>query len=359
MPQDARVRRFRELDALRGIAAAVVVLSHYTGSHNSSYPEDPAPLIDVWWGGTGVQLFFLISGFVILMTAEAAKRPSDFVISRFARLYPAYWLSLAFGVILAITFHVPHIPLEPGVIAANLTMVQRWFLIPNVIDVYWTLAVEMQFYVLMLLLIILLKARITDRAMVIVAAIWLVVCVIISIWAFPASHGLSPQSVATPVKIVLNVTLAAYGPLFCTGMLAYISRRRGQLHWLTIPAAIVAPITTGLLQNWETAAIIAFICALFLVVTMRETTKILLLPPLLWLGKISYSLYLTHSIIGLIIIHALWPYIGRQGAVLVAIAVALLVAWGFYAFAEKRVSPALRRWLLSRRRPQPPASVES
>jgi len=352
----ARTRRFRELDGLRGVAAALVVFSHYTGSHNASYPDDPPPLIDIWWGGTGVQLFFLISGFVILMSAEASKRPSDFVVSRFSRLFPAYWLSLAFGVVLAIIFHVPHIPLEPEVIAANLSMVQRWFLIPNVMDVYWTLAVEMQFYVLMFVLMVFTmlvytKSRITDRLMVVVAAIWLAVALIVAIWAFPASHGIDPQLVATPVKIVLNVTLAAYGPLFCTGMLAYISRRRGRMHWLTIPAAVVAPITTGLLQNWETAAFIAVICAVFLIVTTRSTTPVLLLPPLQWLGKVSYSLYLTHSVIGLVIIHALWPYVGRQGAVVIAIAVALLVAWGLYEVAEKRISPALRRWLSSLQRP--------
>lgn len=352
MPQRTRMERFRELDGLRGIAAALVVLSHFTGLYNSHYPNDPQPIVDIWWGQLGVQLFFLISGFVILMSAQAAKRPSDFVISRFSRLYPAYWLSLAIAVTLAITFSVPNIPLEPDVIAANLTMVQRWFLIPNVLTVYWTLAVEMQFYVLLFGVILFTRSRVTDRVMIVIAAVWLAVALLVGIWAFPASHGLRPQDVATPVKIVLNVTLAAYGPLFCTGMLAYISRRRGKLHWLTIPAAVIAPLTAGLLENWETAAIIAIICAVFLVVTNRERTSVLLLAPIQWLGKVSYSLYLTHLIIGLVVIHALWPHIGRQAAVVVAIAASLLVAWGLYAFAEKRVSPALRRWLSSLQKPR-------
>lgn len=82
--------RFRELDGLRGIAALAVVLSHFTGTHNLRYVDDPAPLFDAWWGGFGVQLFFMISGFVILMSAERARRASDFAIARIARLYPAY-----------------------------------------------------------------------------------------------------------------------------------------------------------------------------------------------------------------------------------------------------------------------------
>ncbi|MBO0981019.1 acyltransferase [Microbacterium sp. SD291] len=337
--------RFRELDGLRGVAAGTVLLSHFTGAHNSRYPEDPLPLFDAWWGAFGVQLFFLISGFVILMTAQASARPSDFVASRLSRLYPAYWVSLAIGVLVAWIANVPHVPLEPNVVLANLTMVQRWFLVPNVLDIYWTLAVEMQFYVLLFLLLLATRCRITDKLVIQVATIWLIISLSVAIWAFPASHGIDPQHVATPVKLVLNATLAAYGPLFCAGMLAFISRRNGRLHVLAIPAAAIAVLNTGLLQTWIDAAWIAGICACFLVVAMREHTKLLLIPPLQWLGKISYSLYLTHSIIGYAIIHLLWPYLGRPGAVIVAIVAALAVGWAVHQLAEHRISRWLRNML--------------
>ncbi|MFP3442231.1 hypothetical protein R0K18_31325, partial [Pantoea sp. SIMBA_133] len=85
-----------------------------------------------------------------LMTARRASRPSDFVISRAARLYPPYWLSLAFAVVILALVQVPGYSLSPGQILVNLTMVQRWLLVDDVVDVYWTLAVEMQFYALVL-----------------------------------------------------------------------------------------------------------------------------------------------------------------------------------------------------------------
>ena len=89
-PAEKRVPgpRFRELDGLRGIAALAVVFSHYAAQHNSHFPEDPPPFHGFEWGAAGVQLFFIISGFVIFMSARRANRPSDFAISRAARLYP-------------------------------------------------------------------------------------------------------------------------------------------------------------------------------------------------------------------------------------------------------------------------------
>ncbi|WDH79442.1 acyltransferase [Microbacterium esteraromaticum] len=341
--------RFRELDGLRGIAALLVLLSHYTGAHNSYFPNDPQPMIDVWWGAFGVQLFFLVSGFVILMSAEAAQRPSDFVISRFSRLYPTYWIALAIGVIIGAAFAVPNVPLAPDVVAMNLTMVQRWFLVPNVLDVFWTLAVEMQFYVLILLLLVLTRCRLSEKLMVRVSLAWLVVCLLVAIWAFPASYGLDPQLVPTPVKVVLNITLAAYGPLFCTGMLAFISRRAGRMHLLLIPSAIVAVAVSGLVEHWRNAVIVAIICVLFIIVSMRKQTRLLLIAPLQWTGKISYSLYLVHSIVGYVVIHQLWPFIGRPAAVLVATGVALLVAWIMYKTAERKLSRGIRTALVRAR----------
>jgi peptidoglycan/LPS O-acetylase OafA/YrhL len=79
--------RLQELDALRGIAVILVVFMHITIENDQA--KDIFEL-----GVTGVDLFFVISGFVILLTLEKTKSWQDFVISRFSRLYPAYWVSV-------------------------------------------------------------------------------------------------------------------------------------------------------------------------------------------------------------------------------------------------------------------------
>src|SRR5690242_3910537 len=149
---DSRPARIRGIDALRGIAAASVVLFHYTSHYQNLFGHSKPPLFQLSHGALGVVLFFLISGFVIFMTLQRTRRPLDFVRSRFSRLFPAYWAAMC------ITFIVLHILPVPGRSAtlprliANATMVQGLFGIGSVDSVYWTLEVELCFYTIMFLL---------------------------------------------------------------------------------------------------------------------------------------------------------------------------------------------------------------
>src|SRR4051812_29624865 len=99
-PQRTRpAGRLRELDLLRFVAAAAVMLHHFTGVPAPEWPGGNARSICpglgevTRFGFLGVELFFLISGFVILMSAWA-RRVGDFAVSRFVRLFPAYWVSV-------------------------------------------------------------------------------------------------------------------------------------------------------------------------------------------------------------------------------------------------------------------------
>jgi peptidoglycan/LPS O-acetylase OafA/YrhL len=80
--------RLLELDVFRGLAALAVVLFHYTTVYERTYDHHDEMLFDFSLGHYGVQLFFIISGFVIFMTLNRTKSALDFVVSRFSRLYP-------------------------------------------------------------------------------------------------------------------------------------------------------------------------------------------------------------------------------------------------------------------------------
>jgi peptidoglycan/LPS O-acetylase OafA/YrhL len=137
--------RIRELDSLRGIAAVAVALFHL-----AYWYGNPPP--DRWlflWGHYGVELFFLISGFVIFMTLERSKSVYDFAVSRVARLYPAYWVAVALTSIVAYAAFPRWDSAPPsfGVVLVNLTMLQRFFMVGEIDKSYWTLAIELSFYV--------------------------------------------------------------------------------------------------------------------------------------------------------------------------------------------------------------------
>ena len=345
-PAEKRVPgpRFRELDGLRGIAALAVVFSHYTGAHNSHYPQDPAAFHDAAWGAAGVQLFFIISGFVIFMSARRANRPSDFAISRAARLYPPYWISLVFAVVLLLLHPVPGFPFTWGQALVNLTMVQRWVGVDNVVDVYWTLAVEMQFYVIILILLYLTRCRISDRVVLWGSLAWSVIS-----WAvvlFTAPHvGSDPQRDPLWVKLLNNATVAEYAPLFVLGMALYIARQTGQHRGWVAAAAVSAVGSTFVMRGMPLALEVLVVVLLAVTVMLRKRTSVLLLAPVQWYGKISYSLYILHAIPGYILIHALWPYVGRNMAMLVALAVVSVLAWALQRYGEEHLGRAAKRGL--------------
>ncbi|MXO70439.1 acyltransferase family protein [Alteraurantiacibacter buctensis] len=128
------MKRLECLDALRGIAALLVVLQHVL--------EQAVPhFVLLQWcniGRLGVFLFFLISGFVVPFSIRGDRPLRRFAISRAARLLPALWLSIA--VMLAFA------SATPGVVLANMAMIARPLGLPELAGVYWTLTYELAFY---------------------------------------------------------------------------------------------------------------------------------------------------------------------------------------------------------------------
>jgi peptidoglycan/LPS O-acetylase OafA/YrhL len=151
-----RADRFGYIDCLRGIAALLVIYLHLADHFLTTEPNLGAwdrssfvaltEVIDI--GKSGVIVFFAISGYVIPFSL---MKPGDhavqrFVVGRFFRLYPAYWLSLPAG--LAILLIVLHQHVDAPLVVANVTMLQQFFGIENILGIYWTLQIELIFYAL-------------------------------------------------------------------------------------------------------------------------------------------------------------------------------------------------------------------
>lgn len=152
------VNRLLELDALRAIACVLIVCGH-TAEELAKLPlAHPSAKIahDFIWqtgiGNTAVVIFFAISGFGICssMRGTRIKGSLDFIIRRFFRLYPVFWLSMAFAILF---YWIPQEkPFNLEKIVANATMLPELFSNGSLIVVYWTLETELAFYFLCLLL---------------------------------------------------------------------------------------------------------------------------------------------------------------------------------------------------------------
>lgn len=295
--------RLAWLDSLRGIAALCVALAHLLGyyRYDLKIMDDAAGIVAsglvldyLDLGKFGVVLFFCISGFLIPSSLKGGTsyHLRDFAVGRFFRLYPLYWLSIPAGIVL--TWPGPQ-SFSLATIAANFTMAQNMFGQPHVIGVYWTLQIELIFYI--------------GCAMVARAGL------IQSPWAFLASSLACTLAAALasylrwslemklPVAIPLGLALMYWATLH---KMAILDRDRlaAKLSSVAILAfvAVFPPIAYlaygrdyGFGETWYRYAISYGVA---IAVFHVFTTKIRIgSASLYFLGSVSYSLYLVHPLV--------------------------------------------------------------
>lgn len=323
--------RFYELDALRGIAALMVVLYHYTSRYNEIYGHATTPLFNFEIGKTGVKLFFIISGFVIFLTINKIDRIKDFFISRFSRLYPTYWAAVLLTYALTTIFTLPYREVDLKTAVINLSMLQAWLKFSNVDGVYWSLAVELTFYAIMSIIFVTKNlARIN-----IIAAIWMLV--LISIHYIENNLGIK---VSGALKSIL---IFEYAHLFIAGIMFYqLSSNKN----LSLLLYIIIAYAIEIARHPETGIITTFYFIFFYMLICKALTP-LRTKPLIFLGSISYSLYLIHQNIGYIIINAIYEYnlANPYSVIFVPLVASILIASLIHYLIEKPAMIHIRNFL--------------
>ncbi len=144
------------IDSIRGIAALLVAFMHFSDGFvmipavkaNGTFLYDIA--FQLGFGHLGVIAFFAISGFVICPTLKGGKYDGarKFLISRFFRLYPAFWMSIV--LILGKAYLWDGVTYDLSQVFGNIVMLYSFFNVEPLQGLYWTLEVELIFYFLCL-----------------------------------------------------------------------------------------------------------------------------------------------------------------------------------------------------------------
>jgi peptidoglycan/LPS O-acetylase OafA/YrhL len=330
----------------------MVALYHYGGRGGpvaqawGTSPQQQFPTLHTPFahGCLGVEIFFVISGFVICMSGWGRPLRSFFA-SRVSRLMPAYWAAV---VLVTAVFAVPAVAyatVSPSDALVNLTLLQEPLGVDRVLGVDWTLWAEIRFYALFALLVVL--PGVTRRRVVMFCVCWTLAAAV-------------AQGAGQPLLDI--VLMPRYAPFFVGGIGLYLVHRdrRDALAWGIVAVSFLTGQHYAVRDLWNAAdphafahrtsyGVIAVVAFGFLAVAAvalgwldRANWR--------WLtvaGALTYPFYLVHEHLGWVVIRVLHHDLHLPSAVTFAatLTAMLLLARLLNRFVEEPLTPRLRRAL--------------
>jgi len=378
------------LDALRMIAACIVMAGHLTYVMWLDQPPLPAIALAtepfVWFGWVGVEIFFVLSGFVIaysaygLASSTASTPPHTiFLHHRLKRLVPAAFICSIFtAIVLLIADPMPKYRVALDWVRTMTFLPQGpWPIlhIPLVDQSYWTLTLEAVFYAIVYFL---LRFKRIDKLPAVMAALGAISSVhwILFFVAHRHAVGIARWDYPVGLHALANMTLLADGCYFTIGVFLWLCLFRG-VTWQRI-ALLALCIAGGVLQiihRWYaysatsiripvTLAVALWLLSLVLIVAFTLANK----PVQLALGRhgslilrrvglMTYPLYLVHQEFGKQLINAIRGRVGDWSAAGIAIVCSLLIAYIVSKFLEPPAQRILLHIMTRKSRPEIPSQV--
>lgn len=350
-PNDAAIR-YAPIDALRGIAALLVVWQHISESLvkipgialQNTFLADISTQFD--FGRIGIICFFLISGFVIpssLKSHSTDKKQSikSFAIRRFYRLYPAYWLSLILMVLLLPAAYQP----SSWAVIANATMLQSFFSQTHIIGLYWTLQVEIIFYGFCALLFYFHLLH-NSRFVFFIIIGFFVLFVAIESYPLVSQTSLNIHKEFQLMPYLLSIMFLGsfYRKLYDGN---YSNRKLPLYTLIATLLCLGLPVILWLSSlfgynliehsfRFGSANSLAFLLFFGGIYFLKKPMKIFI-----WLGTISYSIYLFHPIIMQLIKKIIWavpssfPILPLSVYMLATTLISIVFAHFVYSYLEK------------------------
>ncbi|MEV4478328.1 acyltransferase family protein [Micromonospora coxensis] len=357
--------RLPSLTGLRWVAA-MLVFGYHAGTMRIVGDPDAKAVVDGVFtlGLSGVQFFFILSGFVLVWSARDGERRRDFWRRRLAKIYPNHVLTWAAALLVMWWFADPVVPRAA---LENLVLVQAWDPTPgyfySINTVSWSLSCELFFYLCLPLVLPALRRAPAGLLWAVVVAVPLV---IVALW--PGQLLVPKESTWWFTQIFPLVRSTE----FWLGVAAAELLRRGRWRGPALPLASAIFVATWVIAaQWIRAELWAAIlsAAYVLVIAaaadadVRGRRSPWRHPRMVWLGEVSFAFYLVHVLVMVTVLRAAGHLgVGLPGwwgplAVLGFLAVNLVLAGLMHRWVE---TPMMRR-LAPRRRPAPagaPAAVE-
>jgi peptidoglycan/LPS O-acetylase OafA/YrhL len=337
--------RLQFIDSFRGIAAIMVVLYHLT----AALPEASLSRFSLFFkevfqfGYVGVDIFFVISGFVICMSLDRCRERGtgfqNFFIARIIRLTPAYWMlifivTLKLLVVAMLGKGIEQSDFDLWQLVANLLYVQGLTGHADLVPVFWTLCYEMQYYLFFgFLYLLCVDKKNTTAGTVFFGFVFLLS--LASMYSFFIQN------------IFWQGLMLTYFHFFIMGVVTYLAvTKRVNVRFFYLFGG--AFLLFYIFSDRHAVRIVALLFAAFIYIVIVNKLDVKWLSGrfLLHMGMISYSLYLVHPVFGwkvfsvlgnkLQAFHADVAFWGALGAGLVA---CYIVSYLFYRMIEK---PSIR-----------------
>ena len=338
--------RVASLDLLRGFAVLAVILFHYTfrGAAADNFTSISIPEFTdlAKYGYFGVQLFFVISGFVIAFSADG-RSATEFAIARLARIYPGFVFCMTVTFIITLACGAPRFDATGSQWFANLFIVAPALKQPFMDGAYWSIVYEITFYgwVMLLLMVGLFRRRRIDPILL----IWLALSLL--------------NETVLNSSMLRRILITDYSGFFAAGIIIYEiygGRRDANVMTLLMLATVIA-VRQSLIgaqhprDHYGVAidelVIIGLSVLAIAAVGLAACLRRVPLPAglVLALGGLTYSLYLLHQHIGYIAFNRLKQLASAPVIIVVTTGVMIGLSWLVWRFVERPGQRLIKRLL--------------
>lgn len=321
--------RLQFLDSARGMAAMVVLIFHAVLAFGLQEADlkNLAFIFEKYLdlGKIAVIVFFVISGFVIpysIRGNDKVQSVKAFIISRFFRLFPIYWLSVILG------FFIIGEDVSRTDFLVNFTMLQQFLGFKNVLGLYWTLQIELIFYFLVVV-VFLLNILGNNKKMFLISLAFLLLALVMSYFRFKLDMKL-------PLAIPLALSLMFFGSYYRSTVLKDDEKAHKLVKIYAVIYFLIIPVICtlgynkdmGFNESWYKYTTTYFVgMIIFLIIgKLKASNKFTE-----YLGRISYSVYLFHPIF-IYLVYSLDLKMPFQGIIKVIITIILTTVFSHFTF---------------------------